>query len=89
MPDCSGPCLPWCSCPMHVTVLAYLALAYTGASIGYLLMTRDIGTPFADSLTEHQREIKKQSSSVRKSAFYRALGITVLVLAMWRPLRRM
>ena len=68
--------------------LAYSMLAYIGACVGYLLLTRDMGTPFMDSLTPEQRRIKEYSVDVRTCAFTKALGITILALILLRPLRR-
>lgn len=39
--------------------LAYAMAVYTIASIYYIIMTRNIGTPFKDSLTLKQRQIKE------------------------------
>ena len=88
MPDCNGPCMEWCSCSLLTIVLAYSMLAYIGACVGYLLLTRDMGTPFMDSLTPEQRRIKEYSVDVRTCAFTKALGITILALILLRPLRR-
>ena len=40
--------------------LAYAMISYIFASVYYLAMTRGIGTPFNNSLTEDQKKIKKQ-----------------------------
>tara|TARA_Y100000741_G_scaffold360961_1_gene344127 strand:+ start:991 stop:1173 length:183 start_codon:yes stop_codon:yes gene_type:complete len=39
------------------------------ACIFYILATRNYGTPFMDSLTYEQREIKKQSAKQRYRVF--------------------
>ena len=45
----------YCKIP---TLLAMLAAVYILASMYYMVMTRNIGTPFRDSLDEKQLEIK-------------------------------
>lgn len=66
--------------------LAYVALAYALASVGYLGLTRTYGTPFLDSLTPEQRRLKERSSRARASAFRWAMGLAVVVLLGWKPL---
>ena len=46
-----------CIVPIY---LAYLMAIYLMGSIFYLIMTKDIGTPFRDSLNEEQLKIKKE-----------------------------
>ena len=78
-------CTRW-QCPAHVALLAYAALAYTMACVGYLLITRSYGTPFDDTLTEDQRAVKRASAEARAQAFWSALVVSAVVLALWRPL---
>ena len=54
--------------------LAYLMIIYTYASVYYLINTRNIGTPFKNSLTPEQLIIKKKAVLLRKTIFYR--GVT-------------
>ena len=68
--------------------LAYGMLLYTFASIYYLLMTRNIGTPFNDSLTIEQLRIKKESVDVRKRVFYMGLMIGILVCIIFKPFKK-
>ena len=75
-------------CSTPVTVLAYAALAYTLACVGYLLLTRSYGTPFDDTLTDEQRAVKRASAQARAKAFWSSLVVSSLVLALWRPLSR-
>ena len=63
-------------------------LLYTFASIYYLLMTRNIGTPFNDSLTIEQLRIKKESVDVRKRVFYMGLMIGILVCIIFKPFKK-
>lgn len=84
--ECQGPCLPHC-CPPHVVILGYAAFAYALACIGYLALTRNIGTPFLDSLTDEQRAIKRASATVRGRAFVTAGLVSVVILSVCRPFR--
>jgi hypothetical protein len=59
--------------------------AYCLASAYYLVVTRTIGTPFKDSLTEEQLQIKKESSKVRRNIFCQGVLVSVLLLMCIRP----
>ena len=83
--QCQGPCLSHCVGPKSTTVLAYAALVYALASVGYLVATRRLGTPFHDSLTEEQRRLLETSSRDRKTAFVGAAAAAAVLLAVWRP----
>ena len=61
---------------------------YTLASIYYYIRTRSVGTPFKDSLTEKQIEIKKQSVKVRSNIFYQGIGLSLISLSMFRPFEK-
>ena len=50
--------------------LAYLMAVYLAGSIYYLIMTKQLGTPFRDSLTEEQLKIKKRESNKRGKIFF-------------------
>lgn len=66
-------------------ILAYLMAAYVFASIYYLIMTRKVGTPFRDSLTKEQLEIKNKSASVRKNIFFTGIMLGLVLLLIFRP----
>lgn len=67
--------------------LAYSMAVYTLASMYYLLRTRDIGTPFNDTLTEEQRRIKHESADIRRGIFYEgALAATALIV-LFQPFK--
>ena len=68
--------------------LAYAMLAYVGACVYYIVMTRNIGTPFKDSLTEAQIQIKNASTLVRKSIFMQGIGVTIIALFLLRPFKK-
>jgi len=65
--------------------LAYAMLAYTFASIYYMVMTRNIGTPFRDSLTPEQLQIKTDAASLRGSIFYKGIGLAAVVIYLYQP----
>tara|TARA_B100000795_G_scaffold267399_1_gene252138 strand:+ start:825 stop:1061 length:237 start_codon:yes stop_codon:yes gene_type:complete len=69
-------------------LLAYAMAIYTLASIYYYIRTRSVGTPFKDSLTEKQIEIKKESVKVRSNIFYQGIGLSLISLAMFRPFEK-
>ena len=66
---------------------AYAAAAYLGACIFYLIATKCYGTPFNDTLTDHQRQIKVISARKRASAFTVGLILSIIVLAIWQPFK--
>uniref|UniRef100_A0A6C0C3U7 Uncharacterized protein n=1 Tax=viral metagenome TaxID=1070528 RepID=A0A6C0C3U7_9ZZZZ len=50
-------------------------------------MTRNIGTPFRDSLNENQLKIKKESASIRRNAFYQGMAVGFVLLLVFRPFK--
>lgn len=82
---CSGPCLPHCyRCPAHVVAASALSVTYVIACVYYYIVSRNIGTPFLDSLTEKQREIKKISSMHRYRIFLDGMSVgAISVAALW------
>ena len=71
-----------CHIPIY---LAYAMTAYVMASIFYLLKTKNIGTPFLDSLTPKQVEIKKKASYERKKIFCTGILVSCIILFFYRP----
>jgi hypothetical protein len=65
--------------------LAYAMATYCIASVFYIVRTRSVGTPFNDSLTKKQLEIKAKSSIVRRNIFYQGLAGGALVCFLFRP----
>ena len=65
--------------------LAYAMAAYIMASIYYMVVTRRLGTPFNDTLTEEQRQVKAASATARSNAFYQGVFLSALVLSVFRP----
>ena len=76
-------------CPPATTLLAYGAAGYAIASLCYLIETRRMGTPFADSLSDAQRDILRESKRERRRAFLHGLGVAaVLIAASGHAVRR-
>ena len=67
--------------------LAYGMLIYTISSLFYLLMTRNIGTPFNDSLTKQQIIIKRKSANIRKKIFYMGILFGLFICYIIRPFK--
>ena len=65
--------------------LAYGMLVYLSASIMYLLITRKIGTPFNDSLTPEQKEIKNKSAGIRRRIFYSSVLFSMIAVYIISP----
>ena len=69
-------------------VLAYLMAVYCLASIYYVIATHSVGTPFKDSLTPKQREIKDASAKVRRNIFYTGAGVSIVLMLVLRPFEK-
>ena len=82
-----GPCLAHCYCSPRTLLFARVAIGYTVACLLYLLLTRNIGTPFADSLTEEQQAIKRSSSMSRANVFLTSVIMSTVLVLVWKPLR--
>lgn len=67
------------------TVLAHAMLVYTLASAVYLCVTRFVDTPFADTLTDAQREVKAESARTRGAIFAAALAGCAVAVLGWSP----
>ena len=74
-------------CKMSI-FLAYAMAVYCLSCIYYIIATRSVGTPFNDSLTPKQREIKDASSKVRRNAFYTGIAISTGILLLARPFEK-
>ena len=68
--------------------LAYGMAIYVLASIYYVVMTRNIGTPFKDSLTEKQRKIKRESAKQRKTIFYQGIAASIVLMVLTQPFNK-
>lgn len=65
--------------------LAYSMLIYIFASAYYIIQTRNIGTPFNDTLSDEQRLVKEQSASIRRKIFYNGIIIGTGLIVIFRP----
>ena len=65
--------------------LAYGMTLYCIISAYYLFRTMNIGTPFKDSLTTRQLQIKAESSDIRRNIFYQGIVLGILILLFFRP----
>ena len=73
---------------MECTVSSYLAYAMAAYSLTsgyYLVISRWAGTPFKDSLTKEQIEIKKKSAKVRRNIFLQGLVLSIVLLYLSKP----
>ena len=68
--------------------LAYSMAIYTISSFYYYIRTRTVGTPFKDSLTQKQIEIKKKSAQVRSNIFYQGVVLGVVLLLLFQPFQK-
>lgn len=69
------------------TPLAYAMFIYIIGSIYYLIATRNIGTPFKNSLSKRQLQIKANAVKQRKNIFYIGCGIALLLVFIFRPFK--
>ena len=66
-------------------LLAYSMLIYTFSSIYYLAITQYIGTPFKDSLSHEQLQIKQNSAKVRREIFYKGIMYGIILIYLIQP----
>ena len=64
---------------------AYLSMIYLISCVFYIIVTRCVGTPFLDSLTEEQKKIKKASAQKRKNIFLLGIVIGIVLLHIVNP----
>lgn len=76
----SSSSLHHCRCSTTTMLLSKLAISYLIASVVYLVVTREFGTPFLDSLTEEQKRVMKTSKERRGRVFYVSFLIAFLLL---------
>ena len=90
MSRAQGPCLPHCyECSVWTVVLARMAIIYLIACVVYAVLTVCAGTPFKDSLTPEQEEIKSRSASSRSAAFGAGLVFATAAVLLWKPFVRL
>ena len=68
--------------------LAYAMAVYCIASVYYVVQTRNIGTPFKDSLSKKQLAIKAESANKRRNIFYQGIGAGVVICLLFKPFDR-
>ena len=84
-----GACLPHCYMVSPLTVLlARFAFIYIIACAGYYVLTRNIGTPFGDSLTAEQKSLKATSVKLRRKAFCTSALVGLSMIIVWKPFVR-
>lgn len=67
--------------------LAYSMLVYVSACVYYIIMTRNIGTPFYDRLTDEQKIKKTESANERRKIFYTGIAVSALIFCVWKPFK--
>ena len=67
--------------------LAYSMAVYTMASLFYFVETRSLGTPFNDTLTQEQKQVKADAVKVRKNIFYKGAMLSSLILFLAEPFK--
>ena len=65
--------------------LGYLMTIYFIASLYYLITTKNIETPFYDSLTPEQKAIKRQSATLRRTIFIKGILLGVFSCIWFQP----
>ena len=67
--------------------LAYCSMIYIAASVYYLIVTRQFGTPFYNAIEKYPElvEIKKKSASKRRKAFYCGIVVGIALLWFFKP----
>ena len=74
------------TCQVSV-LLANIATVYILASLYYLIVTNDFGTPFKDAVKKHPEllKIKINSVSKRKKAFVFGVLFSIIGVCVFRP----
>ena len=76
---CAGACYRRCSCSPVVRALALKTIVDALAAILYLYFTKNIGTPFKDSLTEEQLALKKEAAKTRGYIYLKSLVLSAIL----------
>lgn len=87
MQNCSGPCLrsECFTCPRNVVLFSQISFVYTFACLFYIVVTRFMDTPFNDSLTSAQKDLKNASSKKRGFVFLAGVFLSCLLLFVSDP----
>lgn len=68
-------------------LLANIMLVYIIASFIYMIGSPVLGTPFKDSLSDKQKEIKKESAQKRSALFWAGVIIAIILLLLIKPFK--
>lgn len=60
-------------------ILSFFMFVYLTSCVYYLIFTKNIGTPFRDSLTKQQLKLKKKASDQRKNIFIDGVIVSILL----------
>ena len=69
------------NCPTKTIIFSYISIVHLVACVVYLVATINLGTPFKDSLTTEQLEIKKESSTKRLRIYN--VGVIIGILTVY------
>ena len=72
-------------CSPTTVMLANISFIHLVACIVYIIMTEDLETPFSDSLTEEQIELKRRSFFERTKIYRIGTAIGIIILILWNP----
>lgn len=76
--------MDYCQVPKY---LAYFMAVYCIACGYYMFQTRNVGTPFKDSLTKKQLKIKKESAKLRSNIFFQGLAVGFAIMLVMKPFK--
>ncbi len=68
-------------------IFAHFGMIYCIACIVYLFITRCVGTPFNEILTEAQKKIKKDAARVLWRVFLLGLIVALIFIHILKPFK--
>ena len=68
--------------------LAYSMSVYCLACLYYIIFTRNVGTPFRNSLSKKQLSIKNNSAGIRRNIFYTGIALGSGLMILWKPFNK-
>lgn len=72
-------------CSMKIMILSHMSIVFLIACFVYLFLTRNIGTPLQNSLSEKQKNLQRYSSHVRAQMFILGVIIGFVVVFIIEP----
>ncbi len=72
-------------CSMITVLFANISFIHLIACVVYMIMTQDMGTPFKNSLTEEQIEIKRKAVFERRKIYNIGCTIGLITILLWKP----